>query len=69
MLRGQRLRLARMVNFRVPGRSRPGGTGLGLAIVREVVTAHGGTVACEERPGGGSLFRVRVPAAKDGGGP
>ena len=35
--------------FRVPGQSRAGGTGLGLAIVHEVVTAHGGTVTCDER--------------------
>ncbi|WP_346280404.1 HAMP domain-containing sensor histidine kinase [Pseudonocardia sp.] len=39
-----------------------GGSGLGLAIVAEVVTAHGGTVEVGDAPGGGALFRVRLPA-------
>jgi hypothetical protein len=40
-----------------------GGSGLGLAIVAEVVAAHGGTVELADAPGGGALFRVRLPAA------
>ncbi|HYH31873.1 MAG TPA: ATP-binding protein [Pseudonocardia sp.] len=40
-----------------------GGSGLGLAIVSEVVAAHGGTVEVADAPGGGALFRVRLPAA------
>jgi signal transduction histidine kinase len=37
------------------------GTGLGLAIVRSIVRLHGGSVAVRPRPGGGSLFSVRIP--------
>ncbi|WP_079062907.1 sensor histidine kinase [Peterkaempfera griseoplana] len=37
-----------------------GSTGLGLAIVRAVVTAHGGGVAVESRPGR-TVFRVVLP--------
>jgi len=43
-----------------------GGTGLGLAIVREITQRHGGTVTAENRPGGGALFRVRLPISADG---
>ena len=49
--------------FRVPGQSRGNGTGLGLAIVKEIVTAHGGTVACDSEPGRGTTFRLTLPAA------
>lgn len=48
--------------FRVPGQSRAGGTGLGLAIVREIVAAHGGTVACHSHEGAGTQFRISLPA-------
>ena len=41
-----------------------GGSGLGLAIVAEVVAAHNGRVWVEDAPGGGALFRVRLPAAE-----
>jgi signal transduction histidine kinase len=50
--------------FRVPGQSRGGGTGLGLAIVHEGVTAHGGTITCESRPGAGTVFRLTLPVAR-----
>jgi two-component system sensor histidine kinase MtrB len=40
--------------------SRPG-TGLGLSIVDETVRAHGGSVWCDEAPGGGARFVVRLP--------
>jgi two-component system, OmpR family, sensor kinase len=45
-----------------PSRARDsGGTGLGLSIVAAILTAHGGTVGVESRPGGGTVFRARLP--------
>lgn len=38
------------------------GTGLGLRIVREVVDAHGGTIAVDSEPGAGTIVTVRIPA-------
>jgi K+-sensing histidine kinase KdpD len=43
------------------GNPRQKGMGLGLAICRGIVAAHGGTVAGENRPGGGALFRFTLP--------
>jgi two-component system NtrC family sensor kinase len=39
------------------------GTGLGLTIARDVVAAHGGTIAVASRPGEGTAVKVRVPRA------
>jgi two-component system, OmpR family, sensor kinase len=39
------------------------GSGLGLAIVKTLVEAHGGQVMAANRPGGGALIRVVLPAA------
>jgi CheY-like chemotaxis protein/AraC-like DNA-binding protein len=38
------------------------GTGIGLALAREYVEMHGGTIAAENRPGGGARFIIRLPA-------
>lgn len=42
-------------------RTHAGGTGLGLSIVQAVVAAHGGTVAAENRKGGGARVVARFP--------
>ena len=39
-----------------------GGTGLGLAIAREAARLQGGDVEYRPRPGGGSVFTLRLPA-------
>jgi len=50
---------------------RPGpNTGMGLAFCYGTVTALGGTITCESKPGQGALFTLRLPAAveaPDGG--
>jgi two-component system sensor histidine kinase KdpD len=38
-----------------------GGIGLGLTICRGIVTAHGGRIWVENRPGGGAVFRLALP--------
>ncbi|MFO7893196.1 MAG: ATP-binding protein [Longimicrobiales bacterium] len=40
------------------------GTGLGLAIARSVAEAQGGSVSYAPRPGGGSVFELRLPGAR-----
>ncbi len=40
------------------------GVGLGLAIAREIVQAHGGTIAVASAPGKGSNFVVRFPVVR-----
>jgi signal transduction histidine kinase len=44
------------------GQSRRG-NGLGLYLVRLTAEAHGGGVAAIDRPGGGSIFRIQLPAS------
>lgn len=40
------------------------GAGLGLAICRAIVLAHSGSIAAENRPGGGAVLRIRLPAGR-----
>lgn len=48
---------------RGPGARGPG-VGLGLAICHGIVTAHAGSIAAEARAGGGTTFRIRLPAGE-----
>jgi len=52
--------LSRVFDRFVRGSASPG-SGLGLAIVRDVVEAHGGSVAVESTPGRGTTLSVRLP--------
>ena len=52
------LRLDREVEGRVAG------SGLGLAVVRDVVRQHGGQVAAEAAPGGGTRIAVTFPGSR-----
>jgi len=40
-----------------------GAAGLGLSIARELAVAQGGSVTYTPRPGGGSMFTLRLPGA------
>jgi signal transduction histidine kinase len=46
--------------YRSPGSP---GTGLGLPIARNLVQAHGGQIAIESSPGGGTEVRFNLPAS------
>ena len=48
---------------RAPVNSPVSGSGLGLSLVKELTEAHGGSVEVADRPGGGTIFRVRMPIA------
>lgn len=48
--------------YRLPGHAEhAGGVGLGLSLVRQIAQRHGGSVRCEDRPGGGSRFVISLP--------
>lgn len=41
-----------------------GGVGLGLAITARAVHSHGGSVAAQNRPGGGLCIEIRLPSSE-----
>lgn len=43
------------------------GVGLGLFVVRQIVSAHGGDVEVDSKPGVGTTFRLRLPLAPTSG--
>ncbi len=47
--------------YRAPNQAGKAGAGLGLAIAREIVVAHGGSIACNTRPGEGCEFYFLLP--------
>jgi signal transduction histidine kinase len=40
------------------------GTGLGLSVASELAAAMGGSLSVTDRPGGGALFRLRLPLSQ-----
>jgi signal transduction histidine kinase len=48
---------------RAGGQKAGTGSGLGLSIVEQTAHNHGGDVWCADRPGGGAVFVMRLPAA------
>jgi signal transduction histidine kinase len=46
--------------------TKPKGTGLGLAISRQMIEQHDGAIAVANRPGGGALFTILLPAKSEG---
>src|SRR5262249_48223664 len=39
------------------------GISLGLSASYGIIQEHGGNIACENRPGGGTIFRITLPVA------
>jgi PAS domain S-box-containing protein len=42
------------------------GTGMGLAISRSIIEAHNGTLTARAREGGGAVFELSIPLAREG---
>ncbi len=51
--------------YRMPGvREREGSVGLGLSLARQIAERQEGSIVCLPRDGGGSRFRVCLPASR-----
>jgi two-component system sensor histidine kinase KdpD len=50
--------------YRVQRPDSVAGTGLGLAICKGIIEAHGGQIAADNRPGGGTVIRFTLTVAK-----
>ena len=48
---------------RLEGTDRVGGSGLGLWIAKNFIEAVGGSIATENREGGGAVFAIGLPQA------
>lgn len=49
--------------YRVQRSEQVAGTGLGLAICKGIMEAHGGRIWAENRPGGGTILTISLPAS------
>ncbi|MEM7750719.1 MAG: PAS domain S-box protein [Pseudomonadota bacterium] len=45
--------------------TKPNGMGVGLSVCRNIIESHGGWIRGEDRPGGGTVFRVNLPVSQD----
>jgi two-component system sensor histidine kinase KdpD len=50
--------------YRIQRPDKVAGTGLGLSICKGIVEAHGGRIAAENRPGGGTVIRLILPMSE-----
>ncbi len=41
------------------------GPGLGLSVCYGIIQEHNGKITCQNRPGGGAMFRIELPAVVD----
>ena len=44
--------------------TKPTGTGLGLTVARRIARDHGGTLTAANRPEGGAVFTLTLPATE-----
>jgi two-component system sensor histidine kinase KdpD len=50
--------------YRIQRPDNVAGTGLGLSICKGIIEAHGGRIAAENRPGGGTVIRLILPVSE-----